>query len=140
MTDQTNPPAGSPEVVPEKLVKVYLKMKAKHDEMRIAYEAEEKKIKAQMDKVKSALLEFCKSQNVDSARTSEGLFYRSVKATYWTNDWESMHKFILEHNAPQLLHERLHQTNLKEFLEANPDVLPPGLNVDSEYTITVRRK
>jgi hypothetical protein len=51
-----------------------------------------------------------------------------------------MHKFIVEHNAPQLLHERIHQTNLKEFLEANPDTLPPGLNVDSEYTITVRRK
>ena len=127
----------APAIAPETLVKVYLKMKAKHDEMRIAYEAEEKRLSAQMGKVKSALLAFCKEQNVDSVRTGEGLFYRTTKVDYWTNDWESMHKFIVEHNAPHLLHQRLHQTNLKEF---NPDTLPPGLNVDSEYSITVRRK
>lgn len=139
MTDTTEAPTA-PAVAPEKLVKVYIKMKAKHDEMRIAYEADEKKLKAQMDKVKLALLDFCKVQNVDSVRTGEGLFYRTIKTNYWTNNWKSMHEFIVEHNAPQLLHERIHQTNLKEFLEANPDLLPPGLNVDSEYTITVRRK
>ena len=138
MTDETTP--AVPTVPPEKLVKVYLKMKAKHDEMRIAYEAEEKKLSDQMTKVKSALLAFCKAQNVDSVRTGEGLFYRTTKVDYWTNNWEAMHQFILEHKVPQLLHQRIHQTNLKEFLEANPDLLPPGLNVDSEYTITVRRK
>ena len=124
----------------EKLVKVYLKMKAKHDEARIAYEEEEKKLKAQMDKVKVALLMYCKEQNIESVRTEEGLFYRTVKVNYWTNDWESMRKFIVEQGVPELLHERLHQGNMKQFLEANPEVLPPGLNVDSEYTITVRRK
>jgi len=51
-----------------------------------------------------------------------------------------MRKFIVEQGVPELLHERLHQGNMKQFLEANPDLLPPGLNVDSEYTITVRRK
>lgn len=142
MTDETETPATAPApaLAPEKLVKVYLKMKAKHDEMRIAYEAEEKKLKTQMDTVKSALLKFCKEQNVDSVRTGEGLFYRTVTVNYWTNNWDAMHKFIVAENAPQLLHQRLHQTNLKEFLEANPDILPPGLNVDSEYAITVRRK
>ena len=139
MTDTIEAPTA-PAVAPEKLVRVYIKMKAKHDELRIAYETEEKKLKTQMDKVKSALLGFCKEQNVDSVRTGEGLFYRTVKVNYWTNDWKSMHEFIVQQNAPQLLHERIHQTNLKEFLEANPDLLPPGLNVDSEYTITVRRK
>jgi hypothetical protein len=129
-----------PAVPVERLVKVYLKMKAKHDEERIAYETEEKKLKEQMDKVKAALLTYCKSQNIDSARTAEGLFYRTVKVNYWTNDWESMRKFIVEQGVPELLHERLHQGNMKQFLEANPEVLPPGLNVDSEYTITVRRK
>jgi hypothetical protein len=124
----------------EKLVKVYLKMKAKHDEARIAYEEEEKKLKAQMDKVKAALLVYCKEQNIESVRTEEGLFYRTVKVNYWTNDWESMRQFIVEQGVPELLHERLHQGNMKQFLEANPEVLPPGLNVDSEYTITVRRK
>ena len=124
----------------EKLVRVYLKMNATLTEMRHAYEAQEKVLKEKMATVKGALLEHCKAHNVDSVRTSEGLFYRTVKRDYWTSDWDSMRKFIVEHKVPELLHERIHQTNMKQFLEEHPDLLPPGLNVDSEYTITVRRK
>jgi hypothetical protein len=46
----------------------------------------------------------------------------------------------VDNNAVELLERRIHQTNMNEFLKENPDKLPPGLNVDSEYTITVRRK
>jgi len=38
------------------------------------------------------------------------------------------------------MEKRIHQGNMRLFLEENPDLLPPGLNVDSEYTVTVRRK
>ena len=124
----------------EKLVRVYLKMNQTLTQLRHQYEAEEEKLKKKMAAVKSALLEHCKEHNVDSVRTGEGLFYRSVKTNYWTSDWKSMREFIVEHKVPELLHERIHQTNMKQFLEENPDLLPPGLNVDSEYTITVRRK
>ena len=135
MTDET--PAQVPV---EKLVKVYLKMNGKLSEIKAAFDAEEKALKEQMAKVKSALLAYCKEQNVESVRTGEGLFYRGVTTRYWTSDWESMGKFIVENNVPELMEKRLHQGNMKQFLEANPDLLPPGLNVDSEYTITVRRK
>lgn len=135
MTEETKP------AVPvEKLVKVYLKIKQKRAEITAAFNEEEEKLKAQMDKVKSALLEYCKDQNLESVRTTEGLFYRTVRTNYWTSDWESMGKFILEHGVPELLEKRLHQSNMRQFLEEHPELLPPGLNVDSEYTITVRRK
>ena len=128
------------EVPVEKLVKVYLKMNAALAEKRKAYEEEETKLKDQMAKVKARLLSYCKDQNVESVRTNEGLFYRTVKVNYWTSDWDSMRRFIVENNVPELLHERLHQTNMKQFMEDNPDLHPPGLQVDSEYSITVRRK
>ena len=130
----------APKVPVEKLVRVYLKMNAALTQIRQDYEAQEKALKDKMATVKSALLQHCKDNNVESVRTTEGLFYRTVKANYWTSDWDSMRKFIIEHKIPELLHERIHQTNMKQFLEENPDLLPPGLNVDSEYTITVRRK
>jgi hypothetical protein len=80
------------------------------------------------------------AQGVDSVRTQAGLFYRGIKTRYWTNDWDSMNRFILEHGIPEFYEKRLNQTSVKQFLEENPDVLPPGLNVDSEYVITVRKK
>lgn len=124
----------------EKLVKVYLKMRDAHTAMLHEFQEKENAIKEQMAKVKAALLEHCKEHNVESVRTSEGLFFRTVKQNYWTNDWESMGKFIVEHQVPEILEKRLHQGNIKQFLEENPTLIPPGLNVDSQYSVTVRRK
>lgn len=113
----------------EKLVKVYLKMRDAHTAMLHEFQEKENAIKEQMAKVKAALLEHCKEHNVESVRTAEGLFFRTVKQNYWTNDWESMGKFIVEHNVPEILEKRLHQGNIKQFLEENPTLLPPVLTL-----------
>jgi len=131
---------GKPDIPVEKLVKVYIKMRDALAVMRSEFADKEANLEGQMVKVKSALLTYCKEQNVESVRTGEGLFYRGVTSRYWTNDWESMGKFIVENGVPELLEKRLHQGNMKQFLEEHPELLPPGLNVDSEYTITVRKK
>ena len=129
---------STPSVPVEKLVKVYLKMGNALSGLQKEFEERETALKNQMVEVKKALLEYCKVQNVESVRTTEGLFYRSVKTRYWTGDWESMGKFIIEHHAPELLEKRIHQGNFKQF--HNPDDgLPPGVNVMREYGITVRK-
>lgn len=123
----------------EKLTKTYLKIRAKRAELSAKFKEEDGALSEQLDTIKRALLDYCKEHNVESVRTSEGLFYRSVKQRYWTSDWESMHQFIMEHGVPEFLDKRLNQTNVKQFLEENPDLLPKGLNVDSEYVISVRK-
>ena len=96
-------------------------------------------LKSQQDTVKKALLDHCKEHGVESVRTSAGLFYRTVKTRYWTSDWESMYKIIAEQDVPEFLEKRLNQGNVRQFLEENPESVPPGLNVDSEYIISVRK-
>ena len=86
----------------KKLVRVYLKMKSKRDEITQAFKEEEKVLAEQMDKVKAALLDYCRENGVEGARTTDGLFYRTVSTTYSTNDWEAMGSFIVEHNLTQL--------------------------------------
>ena len=124
----------------EKLVKTYAKIRDKRSELTAKYKEEEGKLREQQDKVKLALLSYCKEHGVDSVRTASGLFYRTVKQRYWTSDWESMHEFILQHNLPEFFEKRLNQTHVRQFIEENPDLIPAGLNVDSEYTISVRKK
>jgi hypothetical protein len=121
------------------MVKVYTRVRDKRAELKAAFDEEDKALQAQLDKVKQGLLEYCKEHGVESVRTAHGLFYRTVKTRYWTSDWESMHKFIMEHGLPEFFEKRLNQSAVKEFLEENPDLLPPGLNVDAEYNISVRK-
>jgi alpha-galactosidase/6-phospho-beta-glucosidase family protein len=124
----------------EKLTRVYLKIRTKKAQLSSDYKKEEADLNQKLDKVKAALLDYCKEQGLESVKTSEGLFYRSVKTRYWTSDWEAMHKFVMEHEVPEFLEKRLNQTNVKTFLEENPETVPMGLNVDSEYIISVRKK
>ena len=124
----------------DKLVSLYLKIRDKRAELTTDFRKKEEALNTKLDAVKTTLLEHCKDTGIESVRTASGTFYRSVKNKYWTSDWESMNKFIVEHNAVDLLEKRIHQSNMKQFLEENPEELPSGLNVDAEYTITVRRK
>lgn len=123
----------------DRLVSVYLKIRDKKAAVTTQLKEEESLLNEKLDLVKNALLEHCKENNVESVRTRLGTFFRSVRTKYWTSDWESMNQFIKENDAVDLLEKRLHQGNMKQFLETNPDKLPPGLNVDSVYTVTVRR-
>jgi len=124
----------------EKLTKVYLKIKQKRSELSAEFKEHDDKLAYQQDKIKKALLDYCKEQGVESVRTSEGMFYRTTRQRYWTSDWDSMYKFVLEHNVPEFFDKRLNQTNVKQFLEENPELAPMGLQVDSEYVISVRKK
>jgi|TARA_E500000331_G_C17158074_1_gene670485 hypothetical protein len=123
----------------DRLVSVYIKIRDKKAEVATKLKEQEAALNEKLDLVKAALLEHCKDNNVESVRTSRGTFFRKVHTKYWTSDWESMNKFIKDNDAVDLLEKRLHQGNMRQFLDENPEKLPPGLNVDSAYTITVRR-
>ena len=124
----------------EKLVATYIKIRDARDEIKREMEARVAELQADLDVINQTLLEQFKAQGIDSARTPFGTAYRTVKSRYWTNDWDAMRNFIAEHDAFDLLEKRIHQSNMKQFLEENPDLHPAGLNVDSEYSVTVRRK
>jgi len=122
-----------------KLVQVYVKIRDARDLLVREHEAKLADLNKQLEAVEQELLEICKATGQDGGKTAYGSFSKTVKTRYWTNDWDSMYSFIKENDVPQILERRIHQGNFKEFLEANPDKLPVGLNVDSKYSITVRR-
>jgi hypothetical protein len=130
------------EVIPaaDKLVRTYIKMRDKRDELTRELEAQVAAIESKMQTVKQALLEQCKANGTESIRTPFGIAFRTVRTTYTTADWESFHRFVVDQNAPYLLEKRMHQTNMKAFVADNPELIPPGLNSSNEYTITIRRK
>jgi len=121
------------------LVSVYIKIRDARDAARKEADRVEADFEEQMDIINQQILKVCEETGADSIKTAHGTAIRSVKSRYWTNDWERFYDFIFEHNVPELLERRVHQTNIKQFLEENPDLLPAGLNVDSAYSITVRR-
>jgi hypothetical protein len=136
MSDETEMGA-TPQL--DKLTEAFIKIRDARSELKHEYEVKDKALEESAKMLEQAMLDACKQLGVDSVRTPFGTIIRSVKSRYWTNDWDSMYRFIREHDAFALLEKRLHQSHMKEFLAENPDLQPMGLNVESEYTVVVRR-
>jgi microcystin degradation protein MlrC len=123
----------------DKLAKIYRKLRGKITELTQEYDTQVEVLKSQQDEIKNAMKDQMKALGVTSVRTLEGTVVLSVKTRYSTQDWDEFKKFVLEHEALELLEKRIAQTNMAQFLEENPGSMPPGLNSSSEYDISVRK-
>lgn len=124
----------------EELVSAYIALRDQKKSIQEEADLKVAAIDESMKEISSILLEKCKEIGADSIRTGAGTAIRSVKSRYWTNNWEAFYETVVKYDAFGLLEKRIHQSNMKTFLEENPDIFPEGLNVDKEYAITVRRK
>jgi len=79
-----------------KLLKTYIKIRDERSTLKAEYSEKDSRLMSQLDKIKEAINEYSEVNSLESARTSEGSFYRSSKTRYWTSDWDSMYKFVLE--------------------------------------------
>lgn len=129
----------SEEMSTDKLVSVYLKIRDAKAALDETYKTQMAELQEQLDTVGDKLLAICNDNNVETMRTTLGTVSRRVRERYWCTDWQSMHDFILTNAAPFLLEQRVHQQNMKQFLEENPDQHPPGLQADRKYVVQVRR-
>lgn len=123
----------------DRLAAAYIKIRDRRAELLRAFNAQDAELDEQMKLLEVEMLDICKETNAETIRTKAGTIIRSVKTRYTTDDWDSMYRFIKENDAYGLLFKRLNQSNMKQFLEENPDLWPIGLNVDREYTVVVRR-
>lgn len=124
------------ELSADKLAKIYIKIRDKRREV----EKQSAELKEQLDTVAKAILAICKEQGAQTIRTEYGTISRRVDKRYWTNDWDSFTKFVKEHDAFGLLYHRINNANMDQFLEENPDILPPGLNADVTQTVVITKK
>jgi hypothetical protein len=118
----------------DKLTAIYIKMR----EVIRDKEEEIKEIKMQQGKITEELDSFF-GEKGESLRLKSGTVSRRLQTTYQVSNWDEMHFFVLEHKAAHLLEKRIHGRNMKEFLEVNPDVVPPSLQVIRKHIISVRK-
>ena len=119
----------------DKLVRIYMKMRAKLSEL----DAEVEAIKEQQQLIKNEIKDRMRSVGAKSMKTAHGTVSLTEKTRYYTQDWDSFKQFIIEHDAVDLLEKRIAQTNMATFLKENPSLFPPGLNSNTEFSISVRK-
>ena len=123
----------------EKLVKVYIKLRDEIKRVTDERDAEINQLKEKQNAISQAMLAALRETGAESMRTTHGTVWKTVKTRYFVNDWAAFNAFVKEHDAIELFEKRIHQTNMTEFLKNNPGVIPPTLNADSQYDVSVRK-
>jgi hypothetical protein len=124
----------------DELVKIYLTIRKEREILSQQFEAKDAELKADMTSLEQVMLAKCNDINADSIRTPAGTIIKSMKESYVCGDWDNFKQFILENQAVELLQQRIHQTNFKEFMSNHEgDGLPPGVSSMREVVVTVRK-
>jgi hypothetical protein len=118
----------------------YIKIRTEREHLKHNYEAEDAKFEEKMAVIESKMLDVMNSANASSISTTNAVVMRKVTSRYNPTNWDAVYEMIARHKAFGVLHKRVHDTNMRQFLEEHPDEYPAGLNVDRSYQVVVRRK
>jgi hypothetical protein len=124
----------------EEIVKAYIAIRNKRDANAREFDAKDKELKAELAQLDQVMLNSCNEIDADSIKTNSGTIIKTMKENFVCGDWDNFKRYIVQEDAIDLLQQRIHQTNFKEFLSNRTDEgLPPGISSMKEFQIVVRK-
>ena len=124
----------------EELVKAYIAIRNKRDANAREFNAKDSELKAELAQLDQVMLSSCNEIEADSIKTNSGTIIKTTKENFVCGDWDNFKQYVMQNDAIELLQQRLHQTNFKEFLINRTDEgLPPGISSMKEFQIVVRK-
>jgi hypothetical protein len=118
----------------------YIKLRQKREVLAQQFKDADVELEKEMAEIETMLLDTLNASNSNSMSTDTAVIIRTVRKRYMPTNWAAVYELIQRHGAFGLLEKRVHNGNMKDFLEEHPDEYPAGMNVDSRYAVTVRRK
>lgn len=124
----------------DRLVRAYFKMKAKRAELKAAYEAEDNKVKDDMETVENMLLGSLLENKVKSMGAADGTFYLETKVMPNCTDWLEYRRWMVANDALDGVEKRVSKGFIVDFMKTHEDDVPPGIAVFKEQVVRIRAK
>ena len=118
----------------------YIRVRTERELLKEKFEDADKVFADQLAEIEYKLIQIMNKAETSSMSTDRAIIIKRVSSRYNPTNWEAVYRLIDKYKAYGVLHKRIHDTNMKDFLEEHPDEYPEGLNVDSRYAVTVKRK
>lgn len=127
-----------PTITAAKVAQAYVKLRDQRAEIKKAYETEDALLKAKMRRLEIWSLEKLDEIGSNSMATDFGTIFISTRDRAGCADWGSFYPWITEEGRVDMLEKRVSTKPIVEYLEEKGE-LPPGINIQRERTIIVRR-
>ena len=123
----------------DRLVKVYLKIRAVISATTKEYDARIEILKRQQNQLRAELLRRLHERKATQTKTAEGVAYIVKRMNVSIADEDLFGQFVLDEQDTDFYHKRVSIEHLREWSKANNGAMPPGLNIFTELEINVRQ-
>jgi hypothetical protein len=124
----------------DKLSAEYIDLRNQRERLKQDFSSKDKVFEDRMTEIENSLVDTLTKTGLSSMSTANATIIKRVVSNYNPSNWEAIYQMVDRHKAFGLFFKRLNNANMKQFLSDHPDEYPAGLNVDSRYTVTVKRK
>ena len=122
----------------EVLTKAFTQLRDERAELKKAYEEDDFKLKAKMEKIEVKLMQKLVEFQVDSVKTPFGTVYTQEERKYTCADWTGFWGWMRENDRLDCVEKRVSQGAMRALMEEGYD-LPPAISFSSERVVRVRR-
>lgn len=122
----------------DQVTKAYVALRDKRAENKRAFEAEDALLKEKMNKLEIWLMNALTTLGADQLKTENGTAFITTRDRASAADWGAFHAWIAENSRLDMLEKRVSTKPITEYLEEYGE-LPPGINIERERSIVVRR-
>jgi hypothetical protein len=116
----------------------YISLRDARATLKKKYTTKDEVLSDRMKVIEGQLLEELDSGGLTSMKTTKGIAFKTTRTWYWVPDWDAFKQFVTQHDVMELFEKRIHQANMRTFMEDNPTIVPP-IAADSRYRLTIRR-
>ena len=89
------------------IVKIYVKIRDKKDDIKREFSEKLGNLDADLQVLEEELGERLKAAGATSVKTPNGTVYSTTKSKVWTDNWDSLYKFIEDRGLFDLLERRI---------------------------------
>lgn len=122
----------------EELVSQYIRLRDTIKQAEDAHKAKLKDAKEHLELLNNTLLERLNALGGESVKTASGTVYRSTKRSASIKDGDVFRRFVIEHEAFDLVDWRANATAVDDFIQEQ-SAPPPGVDFSTTYIVGVRR-
>lgn len=118
----------------------YLEIRDEKERLQATIKGQVEALDAQLSTIERWIHQRMQEVGVDSFKAKGiGTAFKKVSDFCSVADWQSVLQFAKEHEAWHILTKGVSKTAVKEFIDANDGVPPPGVNYGTKEEVQIRR-
>lgn len=122
----------------QELIKEYIRLRTSVYKMTNKYEKAIAPYRQGMDLIENLLNAEINRLDGQGIKTKAGTAFRSTTTSFKVADRDTWFNWVFEHGHRDMLTANVARDAVKEYMEHNGNVMPPGLNLTTIYKIIVR--